>query len=532
MKRLLVAIVIALGSSRLIAQTITTQDLLDGLKNPTRWLTYSGDYTGQRHSPLIQITPENVQKLGAAWVFQTNLSGKFEATPIVIDGLLFITGSENHAWAIDGRTGREIWRHRENLPANLDLCCGKVNRGFAVFGNKLYIAALDANLAALDLKTGNVVGGVNIDDYRKGYTSTAAPLVAGNKVIVGIAGADYGTRGFIDAYDASTGQRAWRFWTVPQPGEPGGNTWAGESWQRGGGSTWLTGTYDSDLKLIYWGTGNPGPNLNGAGRKGDNLYTSSLIALDVDSGKLRWHYQFTPHDTHDWDAAHIPVLADITIHGTKRKVVIVANRNGFFYTLDRVTGELLVAKPFIKTTWAQKIGADGRPIVLANSEPTEQGAFICPDMDGGTNWMSPSYDPSTGMMYVMTREVCATYFSWAEEYKQGDAYWGGNTTRKRGEGYGALRAIDPATGDIRWEFRLTEPSMAGVLSTASGLVFTGDMAGNFMAFDGRTGKNLWHFQTGAPIYAAPTTFLIGEKQYVVIPSGSTLMAFALPDSSF
>ena len=412
MKRFLLIGFLTFASSVAAAQTITTKDLLDGLKNSARWLTYSGDYTGRRHSPLVQLTPQNVRSLAVRWIFQTNVTGKFEATPIVIDGTVFITGSENHAWALDARTGREIWHHRENLPANLDLCCGKVNRGFAVYGNKLYLAALDANLTALDLKTGNVVGGVNIDDYRKGYTSTAAPLVAGNKVIVGIAGADYGTRGFIDAFDAATGQRAWRFWTVPQPGEPGSETWTGESWQRGGGATWLTGTYDPELKILYWGTANPGPNLNGSGRKGDNLYTNSLVALDIDSGKLRWHYQFTPHDTHDWDAAHIPVLADISFRGATRKVVMVANRNGFFYTLDRTTGELLAARPYIQTSWAKTIDAKGRPVVLPNSEPTEQGTYICPDMDGGTNWMSPSYNPNTGLFYVMSREVCATYFSW------------------------------------------------------------------------------------------------------------------------
>jgi alcohol dehydrogenase (cytochrome c) len=523
-------VVLFIFASQLFGQNISTQDLLNGLKDPGRWLTYSGDYSGERHSPLDQITPANVQKLAAQWIFQTEVAGKFEATPIVIDGVMFVTGSENRAWAIDARTGREIWRHRENLPATLALCCGKVNRGFAVFGGKLYMAALDANLVALDLKTGNVVGGVNIDDYKKGYSATAAPLIAGNKVIVGIAGADYGTRGFIDAFDVNTGGRAWRFWTVPKPGEPGGDTWTGPSWERGGGSSWLTGTYDPDLKLIYWGTGNPGPNLNGAGRKGDNLYTNSLVAIEADTGKLRWHYQFTPHDTHDWDAAHIPVLADLTFNGVVRKVVMVANRNGFFYTLDRTTGELLVAKPYVKTTWATKIGADGRPIVLPDSEPTEGGTFICPDMDGGTNWMSPSYNPQTHWMYVMSREVCATYYSWADEtYKEGESYWGGNTTRKRDEGYGALRAIDPLTGDVKWEFKFPNPSMAGTLSTASGLVFAGDVDGNFMAFDAATGKNLWHFQTGAPIYAAPVTFTVQQKQYVVIPSGSNLLAFALPD---
>jgi len=510
------------------SQNITSQDLLTGLRRPARWLTYSGDYSGQRHSPLTQITPVNVHSLRVDWIFQTNVIGKFEATPIVIDGFVYITGGDDHAWALDAQTGREIWHHQENLPPNIDVCCGKVNRGFAVFGTKAYIAALDANLVALDLKTGNVIGGVPIDDYRKGYAATAAPLIVKDKVIVGIAGADYGTRGFIDAFDVNSRKRVWRFWTVPGPGETGSDSWSGKSAEQGGGSTWLTGTYDPDLNIIYWGTGNPSPNLNGSGRKGDNLYTNSLVALDADTGKLRWYYQFTPHDTHDWDANHIPVLADITIQGARRKVVMVANRNGFFYTLDRATGELLLAKPFARTTWAKAVGSNGRPILLPDNEPTEQGTFICPDMDGATNWMSPAFNPEAGWMYVTTREECATYYSWAEDYKEGHSYWGGNTTRKRGSGYGALRAIDPATGDVKWEFKYPSPSMAGNLSTASGLIFTGDMEGNFMAFDARTGKNLWHMQTGSPIYAAPATFTVNERQYVVIPSGTTLIAFALP----
>ncbi len=513
------------------SQNISSKDLLDGLKSTGRWLTYSGDYSGRRHSPLAQITPENVGSLRAEWIFQTGVPGKFEATPIVIDGTLYITGPDNHAWSLDARTGREIWHHRENLPANLNLCCGKVNRGFAVSGAKLYIAALDSNLVALDIKTGNVIGGIAIDDYRKGYTSTAAPLVVGNKIVVGTAGADYGARGFIDALDVNSGKRVWRFWTVPRPGEPGGETWAGNSWEHGGGSTWLTGTYDPELNLIYWGTGNPAPNLNGNARKGDNLYTSSLVALDADTGKLRWHYQFTPHDTHDWDANHIPVLADLTIDGRNRKVVMVANRNGFFYTLDRTTGEVLVAKTYAGTTWAKELDSRGRPILLPDNEPSEQGTFICPDMDGATNWMSPAFNPDTGLMYVMAREDCATYYSWAEDFREGQSYWGGNTTRKRGSGYGALRAIDPLTGSVKWEFKFPTPSMAGVLSTASGLLFTGDMEGNFMAFDARTGKNLWHLQTGSSIYAAPSTFTVNGRQFVVIPSGTALIALALPPGS-
>jgi alcohol dehydrogenase (cytochrome c) len=375
------------------------------------------------------------------------------------------------------------------------------------------------------------MGGVQIADYRAGYSSTGAPLVIGNKIIVGIAGGIFGTRGFIDAYDVNSGKQLWRFWTVPEAGQPGNESWSGDSWKRGGGATWMTGTFDPESNLLFWGTGNPAPVLAGEMRQGDNLYTNCLLAIDPETGKMKWYFQFTPHDTRDWDSAHIPVLADITISGTLRKVVMVANRNGFFYVLDRTTGQLLLAKPFVKKlTWAKGIAADGKPIVNPGSnQPSPQGTLICPDMDGGTNWMSPSFSPATGLFYVTAREDCATYFSWESHPKvvEGQFYFGGDAIRKRGSGRGALRAIDPMTGDIRWEVEYPQPSMAGVLSTASGLVFTGDMDGNVLAFDAKTGKNLWHFAAGGPVYAAPTTVLVSGKQYLFIPAGGSLFAFAI-----
>ncbi len=505
------------------AQEITSNDLIDGLKNQERWLAYSGDYAGQRNSPLTQITTENVYQLAARWAFQSGVLGKFEATPIVIDGILYVTGQDNHAWALDARTGRSIWRYRRGLPGQLSLCCGAVNRGFAVYKDRLYMATLDAHLVALDQKTGNVVWDVVIDDHKRGYTATAAPLIVKDKVIVGIAGAEFGTRGFLDAFDVETGERAWRFWTVPEPGEPGGDTWLGDSWERGGGSTWLTGTYDPELDLIYWGTGNPGPDLYGGDRLGDNLYTNSVVAIEADTGELRWYYQFTPHDLHDWDAVQVPVLADIG----ERKLLLFANRNGFFYTFDRANGELIVAKPFVRTTWAEEIGPDGRPVLIAGNTPNDEGSFTCPDSSGGTNWMSPSFNPSTGLLYVTTREVCATYYGWSQDFVEGLAYFAGTSERSGPRAYGALRAIDPLTAEVKWEYKYFSPSMAGTLSTDGGLVFGGDMDGNVMAFDARTGKNLWHFQTGASVWAAPVTYMLDGKQYVVIPSGTTLFAFAL-----
>jgi alcohol dehydrogenase (cytochrome c) len=506
---------------------ITQQDLLEGLKNTSHWLGYSGGYSSQRHSPLTQITPENVRRLAAQWSFQTQTLGKFEATPLFVDGVLYVTGPNDTAWAIDAHTGKTIWHYDRELPPGVIACCGMVNRGFAVLGDKLFKATLDSHLLALSMKTGAILWNTTVQDFSKGYSGTMAPLVVKDKVIIGTAGGEYGIRGFIDAYDVQTGRRAWRFYTTAGPGDPENKTWKGDSWQTGGGATWLTGSYDPELNLVYWGTGNPGPDYNGDIREGDNLYTSSIVALDADTGKLKWYYQFSPHDTHDWDACQIPILADLTIGGQLRRVVMVANRNGFFYTLDRVTGKVILAKPFIHTEWAKEIGPDGRPVVLPNSDASLQGATTCPDNQGGTNWGSPAYSPGLRLMFVTARITCGTYYSWNLEYKPGESYRGGAPNAN--SGYSALRAYDPTTIEQRWEFRLHEPAWAGVLSTAGNVVFSGDMEGNFLAVDARNGKSLWRYQTGMPIYAAAITYLLDGRQYVVIPSGTTLTAFALPD---
>jgi len=511
---------------------VTSQDLLDGFKNAGRWLHYSGDYTGQRHSPLTQITPQNVNRLTPQWAFQADtiaLTRGFEATPIVVDGVIYMTGPNGSAWAIDARTGRQFWRYRRpNAP---DLTAGAgypVNRGFSILGDRLFMTTLDAHVVALDTKTGALVWDSILEDYKAGYAATPAPLVVKDKVIVGSSGGENPTRGFIQAFDAKTGKPLWRFYTIPNPGEKGSETWPSpEVMIRGGAAAWVTGTYDPDLNLIYYGTGNPNPDYYGAERMGDNLYTCSIVALDPDTGQLKWHYQFTPHDTHDWDSDHIPVLADVRIAGQSRKVVMVANRNGFFYALDRATGKLLVAKPFTDTNWAREIGADGRPIVL-----NEDGTKKClPDFWGGTNFMPPSYDPALNLFFVTARETCVTYFGVKPEIKVGQTSVGGGVRRvaDRIFDYGALRAIDPSTGERKWELRYTTPSLAGVMSTASGLVFAGDNEGNFTAVDAKTGKPLWHYPTGASIWgAAATTFMLDGRQYVLIPSGATLTAFALP----
>ena len=533
--RTLVFVVLTTGiQAPVLAQNtesgVTYEDILNGLSEPSKWLTYSGDYTGQRHSPLTMITPGNVQDLVPIWTFQTGTMTRgrgFETTPLVLDGVLYVTGSNNFAWALDARTGRPFWQYRRNLPDDLTYgSSAPVNRGFGILGDRLFMVTLDAHLLALDRKTGSVLWDIELADYRIGYAATLAPLVINDKVIVGISGGEYPTRGFIDAYDPTSGDRIWRFYTVPSPGEFGSETWPDdpEVMARGGGATWMTGSFDPELNLIYWGTGNPNPDYYGEKREGDNLFTNSILAIEADTGTLRWHYQFTPHDLHDWDSNHVPVLADLVLDGELRKVVMVANRNGFFYMLDRVTGELLVGKPFTDTTWAREIGSDGRPIVL------NDGSKGClPDPWGGTNFMPPSFNPDLEMLFVTAREVCATFVPQEPEIVPGRPSFGGVVWIDRDQGYGALRAIDVKTGERQWEFRYPSATMAGVMTTASGLVFAGDHEGNFMAFEASTGQNLWHYQTGSRIWgAAAMTHVLDGRQHVLIPSGTTLVAFALP----
>ncbi len=531
-------LVVLLATAAVAAQQavpqITNQDLLNGLKDPTKWLTHAGDYTGQRHSPLTQIAPGNVHQLTPQWMFQTQRLGSFQSSPLVLDGVIYATGYDNYAWAIDARTGKQIWRYRRDFSPDWRGCCGTVNRGFAALGDRLFMATIDAHVISLDMKTGTVLWDVTLGDPKLGYSATVAPLVVKDKVIVGVAGAEYGTRSFIDAYDPQTGKRAWRFYTVPAPGEPGGETWPpGDSYLRGGGSIWVTGTYDPDQNLLFFGTGNPGPDYFTKAREGDNLYTDSVVALDADSGKLKWHYQFTPHDLHDWDSTQVPVLGEIPIDGKPRKVVMFANRNGFYYTLDRVTGKVIVAKPFVETNWAKEISPrTGRPVLLPGHVPNESGEKTCPDLGGGTNYFAPSFDPTSGLFFVTARETCAVYYAWDQQYKPGDDYSAGATIKPpEQKNFGALRAIDPATATVKWEFRYTSVSSSGVLTTASGLVFAGDGDGNIMAFESKSGKMLWHFQLGAGLRnTAGTTFMQDGRQILLVPSGSVLMAFALPKS--
>jgi alcohol dehydrogenase (cytochrome c) len=518
------------------AALITNQELLDGLKDDgSRWLTFGGNFANHRFSPLTQLTTDNVQRMVPQWTFQTGTLGNFEPTPLLRDNILYVTGPQNVAWAVDARSGRQIWRYRRELPVTgLTACCGLVNRGFAALGDKLFMTTLDAHLLALDMKTGAIVWDATLEDYKIGYSSTIAPIVVKGKVIVGVAGGEYGIRGFIDAYDAQSGKRAWRFYTIPGPGEPGFKSWAGDSWKIGGTGVWVTGAYDPELNLLYYGTGNPGPDYHSDSREGDNLYSCSLVALDADTGKLKWHYQFTPHDVHDYDSTQVPILADLTFNGQLRKTVMFANRNGFYYTLDRTNGRIIVAKPFVTTTWAKEIDAQGRPVLLPGHTPDEKGETTCPDLWGGTNFWPPSYDPRARMFFVNARETCAIFYAYKPDYVSGERFTGGGQQRLStpdNRPIGVLRAIDPVTAERKWEFLMPTPSFAGVLTTASNLLFSGDNEGNLLALDSRTGKLLWRYQMGANLHGtSPITYILDGRQFILVPSGTTLTAWALPEA--
>jgi alcohol dehydrogenase (cytochrome c) len=505
---------------------VTFERLLTTSNEPQNWLTYSGDYAGHRFSALDQVNKANVHSLTAKWVYQTAATGKFETTPLVVDGILYATGQDDRAFALDARTGRPIWLFQHPLPSDIRPCCGRVNRGLAILGDKVFLGTLDAHVIALDAKTGNVVWDVVAVDYKEGYSFTLSPLAVKNEVILGVSGGEYGIRGFIDAYDAETGQRKWRFYTVPGPGEPGHDTWEGDSWKIGGAPAWNTGVYDPGMNQLFWPTGNPSPSNRGEGRAGDNLYSNSLLALDADTGKLNWYFQFTKHDEHDWDATQVPIMID---SGDKH-LIAQANRNGFFYVLDRATGKLISANAYSRTTWTDSKDAEGRPVANDQSSPTPEGRTVCPGALGATNWMSPSFDSRTDLFYVTAREQCDIFSTAPQPYDVGHAYYGSAyfPSDKAEPYWGALRAIDPANGEVKWEFRHLSPTWSGVLSTAGGLLFTGDAEGNFIALDASSGKPLWHFQMGGAVYASPMAFAIDGKQYVAIAAGSSLYAFGLP----
>ena len=535
---------------------VTYDRLLNADKEPGNWLMYSHTYSGWRFSALDRITTQNVKNLGVKWLFQGRSQEKFETTPLVVDGIMYLTRPENDVFALDAETGRVMWTYSHKNPDRTYNCCGNVNRGLAILGSSLFMNTLDMHLIAIDAKSGRELWKTEMQDYTAsgGYAATGAPLVVKDKVIVGMAGGEHPISGFLDAYDAATGKRLWRFNTIPQPGEANFGTWAGDSWKTGGVATWNTGSYDPESNTVYWGTSNPWPDYNGDFRAGDNLYSCSVLALDPDTGKLKWHYQFTPHDTHDWDASQIPILLDAPFRDKPRKLIAWAARNGFYYLLDRNSGEFLLAKSFVRQTWVRGFDDKGRPQVIPGNDPTPEGNDrVFPGVDGAANWMSPSYSPFTKLLYVFARDerrlftkndvrhaaeennaVGAGRRAGAGIFGAGgnlpNAGTGGGRGRARfapEESWGKVVAIDPLSGNIQWEHKVITPPWGGVMSTAGNLVFGGTQEGVVFALDARTGERLWYFLGNDRIYASPISFLANGKQYVSLAVGDVLVTWGL-----
>ena len=507
---------------------------------PQNWLTYSGTTMSQRYTTLNQITPQNVKNLELQWMFQARSLEKYEATPLVVDGILYTVQAPNNVVALDAVTGRVFWTYAYLPSRAARPCCGQVNRGLAILGDTLFMGTIDAHLIALDAKSGKPIWNVAVAKAAAGYALTHAPLVIKDKVIVGTAGGEYGIRGFIAAYDVKTGKEAWRFYTIPGKGEPGNETWKGDSWQHGGASVWVTGSYDPALNLTYWGIGNPGPDWNGDQRDGDNLYSDCVVALNPDTGKLKWYFQFTPHDTLDYDSVQVPVLADMEWQGQPRKVMLWANRNGFYYVLDRTTGKFLTGKPFSSVNWAKGLDEAGRPMRVSGMEPTVAGQQVYPGVQGATNWYSPSYSPRTGLFYIPAWDKYSSVFvKVPTEYTEGRRYVGTSprsvvglqgaavNQRKENEGYGAVRAIDPKTGEQKWEFKMLDVTDAGVLTTASDLLFSGGREGYFYALDARSGELLWKANVGGGVSSGPVSYAVNGRQYISVTAGSSLLVYAL-----
>jgi alcohol dehydrogenase (cytochrome c) len=542
------AVLAALSLAAPVSAQVTFERLLGAASEPHNWLTYSGTYASQRYTTLDEIRPSNVADLQLKWVFQAQSLESFETTPLVVDGVMYLTEAPNTALALDARTGRPFWRYQYNPSGDARPCCGRVNRGLAMLGQTLFMATIDAKLIAIDAVTGQPLWQKTVADPAAGYAMTLAPLVVKDLVLIGVAGGEYGIRGFIAAHDAATGEEAWRFYTIPAPGELGSETWAdgGDAWKVGGASVWLTGSYDPTVDLTYWGIGNPGPDWNPAQRPGDNLYSDSVVALDPDTGELEWHFQFTPNDDYDYDAVQVPVLVDLaTTSASSGKLMLWGNRNGFFYVLDRVTGEFIRGNPFVRVNWASGLDESGRPI----ETPQPLGSVTFPGVQGGTNWYSPSYSPRTALFYLSAWENYGSVFRPAEaEYVPGRTFVGGIPASplagannlpgiRRGAinnwtealGNGAIIALDPRTGEQRWRFATTDVSSSGVLTTASDLLFTASRDGYVYALDARTGELLWRASPGGQGANGPISYAVDGKQYVALGSGNGLFVFGLPE---
>jgi alcohol dehydrogenase (cytochrome c) len=537
-----------------VVRDVTYERILDARSEPENWLTYYGAYDGQRYSPLDQINTENVKRIGPAWIFQAGTTGmiagastySFEAAPIVVNGIMFLSGWDGWVWALDARTGKEIWRYKHATPFDVSLCCGNVNRGVAVAKGKVFVVTPNAHLLALDATTGKRVWDKTNGDVRAGESATVAPLIVKNMVIVGSSGGEFGVRGHLDAFDLETGEHVWRCYTVPKPGEPGSETWPadGEAWARGGANCWLTGTFDPETNLLYVGTGNPAPDFDGGVREGDNLFTDSIIAVDVDAGQIRWHYQCTPHDVWDYDS----IAECILFESDGRKLLGHFDKNGYFFILDRTNGELVQITPFVdRITWGA-ITRDGQ--VTAKVYPDKEGepVHFYPGPAGAKEWTHAAYSPKTELFYVPVQDVGATATRRRREFKESIPYWGAGVQVDIEDMTGSISAFD-ATGEEKWRWRNELPMCASVLATGGDLVFAGEPSGEFNALDARTGEQLWQFQCGSGHHSSPTTYVVDGRQYIAVPvgwgawsegflpgmigagHGSALIVFALPESS-
>ena len=521
--------------------------IVNATEEPENWLTYNGDYMSQRYSQLDQITPDNVTNLELKWILQNQVFGAWQSNPIIVDGVMYVTERPNSVMAVDASTGRVFWKFRHTPSENARVCCGANNRGVAVLDDRVFMGTLDARLIALDRINGQPLWNAEVADVNLAYSVTMAPLVVKDKIIVGVGGGEYGIRGYVAAFDAETGEQAWKTYTIPGPGEPGHDSWEGDDWEHGGASVWITGSFDPELNLTYWGVGNPGPDWNAGQRPGDNLFSDSVIALDADTGELEWYFQFTPNDGYDYDSVQVPVLADMVWRGEPKKVMMWANRNGYFYVLDRVTGLFLEGKPFVTVNWSSGLDENGRPIPT----PQPEGMPTYPGNQGGTNWYPPSYSPRTGLFYFSAWENYATIYRAEEsEYVPGQAFLGGgfsvlapspdaptigigrtnpinNWTDE--VGYASLKAMDPQTGEAVWSYNQYDVSDSGMLTTATDLLFTGGREGYFHAIDARSGDLIWKVNLGGQIVMAPVTYMVDGIQYVSVISGNGLSTFALRD---
>ena len=533
------------GQSLYLANAQVPYDrILNAADEPQNWLTYNGSYMSQRYSLLDQINQDNVGDLELKWVLQNQVFGAWQSNPIVVDGIMYVTERPNSVMAVDAITGRVFWKYTHTPDERARVCCGANNRGVAVLGDRVFMGTLDARLIALDRINGEVLWNAEVGDVALANSVTMAPLAVKDKVIVGVGGGEFGIRGYVAAYYADTGEQAWKTYTIPGPGEPGHDSWQDDDWMHGGAPVWITGSFDAEQNQVYWGVGNPGPDWNNEQRPGDNLYSDSVIALDVDTGELEWYFQFTPNDPYDYDAVQVPVLADLNWTGMPKKVMMWANRNGYFYVLDRTSGECLVAKPYVRVNWSSGLDENCRPIIT----PQPDGMPTYPGNQGGTNWYPPSFSPRTGLFYFSAWEDYATiYRSEEQEYTPGRAFLGGgfsvlapapdaptigigrtnpvnNWTDE--VGHASLKAMDPNTGKEVWEFEQYDVSDSGMLTTVTDLLITGGREGYFHVLDAKSGELLFHKNLGGQIVMAPVTYMVDGVQYVSIISGNSLFTFA------